>query len=154
MRLDPTKTAAIVAVLAATGAAIAAPPAPKAAGEKWQLTVSFNAMGMSMPPRTQEVCLPKENPGEALQKQSAGDDSCRMYDVVHSGNRTTGKMECKGKDTSMSGRVEVITETDRIRSTFEGKMADGPVSIKNDARRVGAACTVGAIAPMTGFGRP
>lgn len=114
--------------------------AEQAPGETWKVSASFEAMGMTMPARTYELCLPKENPGEALQKKANEDKSCRTFDVVRSGNRVTGKMECKDRQAAMKGTFEVITEGNRIRTTFDGQTADGAVKMANDATRLGTPC--------------
>jgi hypothetical protein len=147
MTRDPLPLLLLLAVTA-PGLAGAAAPADQVPGEKWRVAASVEAMGMSMPTQTHEVCLPKENPGDALQKHGNGDKTCRTYDVVQSGNRVTGKMDCKDGKSSISGTYEVITEGNHIRTTFNGQTPDGPVAMKNDATKLGTACMVENLRPV------
>ena len=110
-------------------------------GEKWRVSVASEGMGMPMPGMTQEACLPIEKPEETLRQP--GDDvaACRVLDLSQSGNRTSGRMECKDDESSFSATFETTTERNRIRSVISLVRPEGRMTIKQEAVRLGAPCT-------------
>ena len=101
-----------MALLAAMGSTSAL-----AAGsdELWEMTTRMDMPGMPMPTMTQTVCLRKGEsykPGKVSHQKN-----CEMTDLKVSGNKTTWKMHCSGRD-AMDGSGEVT----RTEKTMKGSM--------------------------------
>jgi hypothetical protein len=111
-------------------------------GERWRVTASGEMPGMKMPSRTTEACLPRDKPEEAFREPPADGADCRLLDLAVRGNRTTGRIECRGDGESMRGTFEVISEPNRMRSNFDLTTRDGPIVMRNDATRLGVPCTI------------
>lgn len=82
--------------------------------ELWEITNTMEMEGMSMPASTQRACIARNQP----YKPEPEDKNCKISDVRASGNRTTWKMKCTGKD-AMEGTGD-ITKT---ATTMKGVMA-------------------------------
>jgi hypothetical protein len=97
------------AFLAILGAQVVARADDAPTGEIWQATTSMEMAGMTMPPRTSQVCVPKGKAEEALSKpQGPGmGDNCSVQDAKQEGNRYSAKFICTGKQ-AVQGTVETI----------------------------------------------
>lgn len=88
-------------------------------GELWQTEVKVEVPGMpmAMPPQTASFCQPK---GQNKEEMSIPKDaSCKTTDFKKSGNKTSFKVACNGKDNSMTGSGEVETLGS---DSYRGKM--------------------------------
>ena len=123
--------------LAAALLTLAAASAQAGTGNLYSVTTKMVVVGMpfSMPPRTTEVCGPKDT---ASEKMVPHDENCRIEDFRVAGNKSSFRMVCTG-DTPMtaSGEFERLpnegyrgtmrTKTDMggesmdMTMTFEGR---------------------------------
>jgi hypothetical protein len=81
--------------------------------ELWEITSAMEMQGMSIPSSTQKSCIGKNQP----YKPAPEDKNCTVRDVRISGNKTSWKMQCTGKD-AMEGSG-VMTKT---ASSLDGVM--------------------------------
>ncbi|HEY0720714.1 MAG TPA: DUF3617 family protein [Gammaproteobacteria bacterium] len=88
-------------------------------GELWQTEVKVEMPGMPMaiPPQTASTCQPKGRSSEEMSIPK--DASCKTTDFKKSGNKTSFKVACNGKDNSMTGSGEVETLGS---DSYRGKM--------------------------------
>jgi len=88
-------------------------------GELWQteVKVEMPGMPMAMPPQTASICQPKGRSSEEMSIPK--DASCKTTDFKKSGNKTSFKVACNGKDNSMTGTGEVETLGS---DSYRGKM--------------------------------
>lgn len=97
-------------------AAMGSTPALAAGSDElWEMTTKMDMPGMPMPAMTQTVCLRKGEsykPGKVPHQKN-----CEMTDLKVSGNKTTWKMHCSGRD-AMDGSGEVT----RTEKTMKGSM--------------------------------
>ena len=133
---------AATVLLAVVGAKVTVLADDKPAGEMWKETMSMQMAGMSMPPRTMEVCLPVGRAQEALSKpQGPGmGENCSVQDAKHEGNRFTAKFICTGKQP-IQGTIENIFEGDHSKVTMIMSMSGQQMTMKTDSQKVGTACT-------------
>jgi hypothetical protein len=112
-------------------------------GETWEITTSMEMAGMSMPPRTQQVCQPLKSDQPAVPKPDDG--NCEMYDVQRTSNGMSWQMRCTGKDPA-TGTGEISYQG---RDSYQGKMTmnmDGQtMTTRLAGKRLGAACDAGAV---------
>src|SRR5580704_17215276 len=92
-------SAALLSVLGTRGSALAD---DKPLGETWQQTMSMEMPGMTMPPRTMQVCVPPGKAQETFSKpQGPGmGENCTVQDAKHEGNTFTAKFICTGRQPS------------------------------------------------------
>jgi len=132
----------LAGLLALVLIAAASPVPAQGPDDLWEVTVKMEMAGMpsAMPPQTSRVCTQKGKQAEAMAPQ---DKSCRMQDMQRSGNRTTFKIVCEGKDR-MTGTGEFVHGVDSYQGTmrFQGVMEGQPVNMTQtlSGRRVGS-CT-------------
>ncbi len=133
---------AATAFLAIVGAQVVALADDTPAGETWQVTMSMEMAGMSMPPRSTQVCVPKGKAQEALSKpQGPGmGDNCSVQDAKREGNKFSAKFICTGKQP-VQGTVETIFEGDHAKTTMTMQMNGQTMTMKNESQKVGTACT-------------
>ncbi len=133
---------AATAVLAVLGAQVVALADDKPAGETWRQTVSMEMAGMTMPPRTMEVCVPAGKAQEALSKpQGPGmGDNCSIQDAKHEGNKFSAKLICTGKQP-MQGTIETVVEGDHSKGTMTFSMNGQQMTMKTDSQKLGTPCT-------------
>jgi hypothetical protein len=133
---------AATAVLAVLGAQVVALADDKPAGEMWRETMSMDMPGMSMPPRTMDVCLPAGKAQEALSKpQGPGmGENCSVQDAKHEGNKFTATFICKGKQP-VQGTIENVFEGDHSKVTMTMSMNGQQMTMKTDSQKVGTPCT-------------
>src|SRR5580658_8907566 len=133
---------AATAVLAVLGAQAVALAEDKPAGELWQETMSMEMAGMSMPPRTMEVCVPPGKAQEALSKpQGPGmGDNCSIQDAKTDGNKFTARFMCSGKQP-VQGTIENIFEGDHSKGTMTLSLNGQQMTMKTDSKKLGTPCT-------------
>ncbi len=133
---------AATAVITVLGAQVMALADDKPAGETWQQTTSMDMAGMSMPPRTAEVCLPAGKAQETLSKpQGPGmGDNCTIENPKHDGNKFTARFICTGK-RPVQGTIENIFEGRHSKMTMTMSMGGQQVTTKVDSQKVGTPCT-------------
>lgn len=81
--------------------------------ELWEIANVMEMNGMSIPSATQRSCFPKNQ----AYKPEPEDKNCTTYDVRVSGNKTSWKMRCTGKDAMEGSGVMTKTAT-----TMDGAM--------------------------------
>jgi hypothetical protein len=130
------------AVLIVVGAQVTALADGKPAGELWEQTTSMEMTGMTMPPHTQEICVPPGRIDEALSKpQGPGmNGNCTVVDARREGNRFTARISCTGKQP-LEGTIESVVEGDHARGTITFSMNGQQMTMKTDSHKVGTACT-------------
>ncbi len=134
----------LVALLTATGFLLTMPArsADPVPGTLWENTseMQMPGMGMSMPARTSQSCVPKNSDQPPV---SAPDKSCEMYDVTSSGGTTHWKMRCTGKQ-AMTGEGEM---TYQGKDAYSGRMTmnmdNQTMTMKMSGKRLGD-CDAGA----------
>lgn len=114
------------------------PGAKKVPGEMWRQKVSMKAAGMSMPGRTMEFCAPRDNPESA--NEMLPDKNCTMYDVQRSGNKTSMKFRCTGKDAA-EGSMELSRSGDTMIMDMLMRSKDsGEMAMHGESTKLGKAC--------------
>ncbi len=133
--------ASLFAGLAAKAAEPAAPATEP--GETWEITSSMEMAGMSMPPRTQQVCQPLAGDQPAVPQPD--NDSCEMFDVRRSGSTMSWQMRCTGKD-AITGSGEISYQG---RDSYQGRMTmnmDGQtMTTRLSGKRLGGQCDAAAV---------
>ena len=119
-----SRTSLLVAISGSVfvSAALAQAPVP---GEKWRQTMSMKMAGMSMPARTQEVCVPVGRANDAV-SQANDNGRCEMTERTQSARGFTANMACGGKEPTV-GSIEVLTlGPDKNRSTMKMRPKGSP----------------------------
>jgi hypothetical protein len=107
--------------------------------ELWEITTKMEMDGMpfAMPGQTNKVCMQKgheKDPNNAVPKDQ--DQDCKISDAKVSGNKSSWKMKCDGKNP-MTGSGE-MTYGD---GTYSGKMKmyseDGDMTMAYQGKRIG-----------------
>lgn len=113
--------------------------------EQWEITTKMEMAGMpmAMPGQTSQVCLPKNrNSDEDLVPKDKNSD-CKMDSMKQSGNKSTFKMSCSGKNP-MTGNGEIERNDGSYRGMMHitGMMEGESVDMKQtfSGKRVGS-CT-------------
>ena len=116
--------------------AVASPASVWAAGsdELWEMTTRMDMPGMVMPAMTETVCLPKGGsykPGKVPHQKN-----CEMSDLKVTGNKTSWKMHCSGRD-AMDGSGEVTRTANTMKGTM--KLSSKEIQMTQDisGKRVG-----------------
>jgi hypothetical protein len=120
----------IIWKLAAAALGLLAAPAISAAqgdDELWEMTTRMEMPGMpvAMPARTYQMCIPKGSQQDQTMPKDPESD-CKTVESKTSGNKTTFKMVCNGKNQmTMTGETIRTGDTIETKShmTFEGKRA-------------------------------
>jgi Protein of unknown function (DUF3617) len=87
--------------------------------ESWEISSKMDMPGMAMPASKHTSCLPK---GGAYKPDSGPKDkNCQMTDVKVSGNTTSWKMQCGGKEP-MTGSGDMTRTADTMNGTFKMNM--------------------------------
>jgi hypothetical protein len=117
--------------------------------ELWEVTNKMEMPGMpfSMPGHSSNVCIQKgkqNDPSHAVPTDK--DQDCKMSDVKMSGNKSSWKMTCTGKN-AMTGSGEMTSGN----GTYSGKMQmhskDGDMTMSYDGKRIGT-CDYATDNPM------
>jgi len=130
------------AFLAILGAQVVALADDSTAGETWQMSMTMEMAGMSMPAHTMQLCVPKGKAQETLSKpQGPGmGDNCTLQDATHDASHFSAKFMCTGKQP-VQGTVETVFEGDHAKSTVTMQMNGQTMTMKNEAQKVGTPCT-------------
>jgi hypothetical protein len=133
---------AATALFAILGAQVVALADEAPAGEMWQVTMTMEMAGMTMPARTTQVCVPKGKAQEALSRpQGPGmGDNCSIQDSSHDGSHYSAKFMCTGKQP-VQGTVETVFDGDHAKTTMSLQINGQTMTMKNDSQKVGTACT-------------
>lgn len=117
------------------GLVLLAPVVTMAQGndELWEVTANIDMPGMTMPSITQTICLPK---GGVYTPENIKRENCEVTDLKTSGDRTSWKMHCTGKD-AMQGSGEVIRTADTMKGTVTMAMKGMQVSQVVSGKLVG-----------------
>lgn len=124
--------------MACIGALSSATALAAGSDELWEISSQMPMAGMEMPVHTAKVCIKKgkaKDPKYAVPKNKNQD--CKMINVKISGNKSSWKMECAGKN-SMTGSGEITFG----KGTYSGKMkmhseAGGDIAMVYEGKRVG-----------------
>jgi hypothetical protein len=130
--------ATLTACLLAPGA-FAAP----AAGEKWRITTSMSAQGMTLPGQSSEVCQPvNSNETVVMDREQS---NCTITDRRRSGNTESFAMRCTGEEP-MEGRMEIThLGPDHYRGRMRATSNDGTFEMTYEGRKLGGSCDPGAL---------
>jgi hypothetical protein len=102
--------------------------------ESWEMSVKMDMPGMAMPAMKHTSCLPK---GGAYKPDSGPKDkNCQMTDVKVSGNTTSWKMQCSGKEP-MTGSGEMTRTADTMNGTMKMNMQGMQMTQVMSGRRIG-----------------
>jgi len=133
----------ITAIFTASFFLTLAVPAIAATGEWWEVTMKMEMPGMPagmagmMGGQTSKVCMLKGQEKEPA--KSKEDKDCTISDMKQSGNTTSFKMKCTGKN-ALTGDA-VLTHTP---NSFSQKMnmqsKDGNMTMISNGKRIGGAC--------------
>lgn len=130
-----------VALIALPAVAAFAADGATEPGVRWKMTSKMNAMGMSMPSQTVEVC----SPVSAKETPMPLDKGCEIVSRHSSGNTETAKFRCTGKD-AMEGTIETKhLGPDRYHSKMHMTSADGDMDGETDAEKLPGTCDAGAM---------
>ncbi|MEQ1881334.1 MAG: DUF3617 family protein [Burkholderiales bacterium] len=90
--------------------------------ELWEMSMSMEMEGMSMPAMNQKICQKK---GENQESRTPPvEKDCKLVDSRRSGNKQTFKFACDGKD----GKYTVIGETESLgKDAYRGNMKSSGV---------------------------
>ena len=113
------------------------PASALAAGsdELWEMTTKMDMPGMPMPAMTQTVCLRKGEsykPGKVPHQKN-----CEMTGLKVSGNKTTWKMHCSGRD-AMDGSGEVTRTEKTMKGSMKLSSKDIQMTQTISGKRIGA----------------
>ena len=117
---------------------LAAPAEPT--GEFWEVTSKMEMPGMpfAMPANTAKVCMLKgqqSTPGKTADKNK----DCTITDLKQSGNTTTFKMKCTGKEP-MAGSGEITHTPNSFSQKIKMQSDDGDMLMISNGKRIGGTC--------------
>ena len=122
---------------------VASVAAAEPTGEWWEITMNMEMPGMPaemagmMGGQASKICMLKGQEKEPAKSEE--NKNCTMSNVKYSGNTTSFKMKCTGKD-AMTGDA-VLTHTP---NSFSQKMnmqsKDGEMTMISNGKRIGGAC--------------
>lgn len=124
----------LLSVMAILGLMSSASVLAAASDEMWEMTTKMDMPGIAMPGMTQTTCLPKG--GAYKPEKSQQQQNCEMTDLKVSGNKTSWKMHCSGKD-AMDGSGEVTRTADTMNGTMKMSMKNGEMTQVISGKRVG-----------------
>jgi len=102
--------------------------------ELWEMTTKMDMPGMAMPAMTEKVCLPKGEgykPGKVPHQKN-----CEMSDLKVSGDKTSWKMHCSGRD-AMDGSGEVTRTANTMKGVMKLSSKDIQMTQDISGKRVG-----------------
>ncbi|MEQ1629277.1 MAG: DUF3617 family protein [Gallionella sp.] len=107
--------------------------------ELWAVTTKMEMEGMpfAMPGQTSNVCIEKgkqNDPNRAVPADK--DQNCKMSDVKVSGNKSSWKMKCTGKEP-MTGSGEMTSGNGSYTGKMQMHSADGDMNMRYDGKRIG-----------------
>ncbi len=110
-------------------------------GAWWEQTIEMRMQGMSMPGRTQRVCVSKKGMNEP--PGPGQDEHCQVTDVKTAGARMTWKMVCSGPER-MTGEGEITRGKDSYAGSVAMHSAQGDLTMKMKGKLVGGDCDASA----------
>jgi len=105
---------------------------PNGPDEAWEISSKMEMPGMAMPAQTQKACLSKTDPKGAPDQ----DKNCKITDQKISGNKTTMKMQCSGKEP-MTAELETTHSATAFSSIMKMKMKDGSMTMTSSGKLIG-----------------
>jgi Protein of unknown function (DUF3617) len=102
--------------------------------ELWEMSTKMDMPGMEMPGIKQNTCLPKG--GAYKPDKSQHQQNCEMTDLNVSGNKTSWKMHCTGKD-AMEGSGEVTRTADTMKGKIKMSSKDMQMTQVISGKRIG-----------------
>lgn len=108
--------------------------------ELWAVTTKMEMEGMpfAMPGQTSNVCIEKGKQNDPNRAVPADKDrNCTMSDVKVSGNRSSWKMKCTGKDP-MTGSGEMTSGNGSYTGKMQMHSADGDMTMNYAGKRIGS----------------
>jgi hypothetical protein len=102
--------------------------------ELWEMSTRMDMPGMAMPAVKTTSCLPRE--GGYKPESGPKDKNCEVTDLKVSGNKTSWKMHCSGKD-EMSGSGEMTRTADTLNGTMKMTMKGGQMTQVMAGKRIG-----------------
>lgn len=129
------------AFLAILGAQVVALADDSTGGEMWQVTTSMQMAGMTMPPRTMQVCIAKGKEREALSKpQGPGmGDNCTTQVANQDATHYSLKFMCTGKQ-AVQGTVDTVVEGGHAKMIMTMQVNGQTMTMTNDSQNTGTAC--------------
>jgi hypothetical protein len=109
---------------------------------KWEVTTQMQMadVPVQLPARTSVRCITKaqlEDPGSTLPGGSPDPTAdCKVSDYKAAGSTITWKVACSGAEP-MTGEGEIVVDGDRYDGTMKMTMAQGVMTMKYAAKRVG-----------------
>lgn len=123
---------------------ILAAPTMAATGEWWEVAVKMEMPGMPaemagmMPAQTSKICMIKGQEKEPV-KSKDRDKDCTISDMKQSGNTTTFKMKCTGKEP-MTGDAELTHTPNSFNQKMKMQSRQGQMMMVSNGKRIGGAC--------------
>ncbi|MDB6060104.1 MAG: hypothetical protein JWM78_207 [Verrucomicrobiaceae bacterium] len=113
--------------------------------EMWEVTTKTEMAGMpmAMPAMTNQTCLPKDRKSDDALVPKDKNSDCKMDSLQTSGNKTTFKMTCTGKNAmSGSGEIEKSADTYRGSMHIVGNAEGRPIDMTQNfsGKKIGS-CT-------------
>jgi len=103
-------------------------------GDLWESTAEMSMQGMTMPPRTSQVCSDR---GWSKPPVGGDDQGCTMYDVVNTPAKTTWKIKCESSEP-MTGEGEITRTTpDSYQGWMKFHSSHGDMSMKLSGKKLG-----------------
>jgi len=117
---------------------LAAPTEPT--GEFWEVTSKMEMSGMpfAMPENTAKVCMLKDQ-HRTPDKTANKNRDCTITDLKQSGNTTTFKMKCTGKE-AMIGSGELTHTPKSFSQKIIMQSARGDMRMVSNGKRIGGSC--------------
>lgn len=108
--------------------------------ELWEVSTKMDMVGMpfSMPGQTSKVCMQKgheKDPNNAVPKDK--NQNCKMSDVKVSGNKSSWKIACTGKDP-MTGSGEMTYGEGKYSGKMQMHSKDGDMNMAYEGKRIGS----------------
>ena len=121
------------------------PPAiaAEATGEWWEVTMKMEMPGMPagmagmLGGQASKVCMLKGQEKDPAKSKENKD--CTMSDVKYSGNTTSFKMKCTGKDP-MTGDAVLTHTPNSFNQKVNMQSKDGNMTMVSNGKRIGGAC--------------
>ncbi len=108
----------------------------KLPGEMWRQKMSMKMGAMSMPARSADVCLPKENPQQGSRPPG---ENCTIYDVQSSPNKMAAKFNCTGKDAA-EGTMQSEKRGNTLITDMTMRSRGSEMTMRGEATNLGQAC--------------
>jgi len=115
-------------------ASLAVPVWAEGSDELWEMQVTMDMGGMSMPTPSTNTCIPKG--GSYRPDNEKKDKNCQVTDYKVSGNKVSWKMECTGKE-AMSGSGEMTKTATTMKGVMKLKSRDMDMTQNINGKLVG-----------------